>query len=101
MSEFAGRTAVVTGAGSGIGRALALGLARRGSVVAVSDVDAVGLAETTVQLAALGVRHRVDELDVTDRKAVLAYAEAITWHLNPGRRVLGPPLSILHRSRAG
>ncbi len=82
MSEFAGRTAVVTGAGSGIGRALALGLARRGAVVAVSDVDAVGLAETTTQLAALGVRHRVDELDVTDRKAVLAYADDVVGELD-------------------
>jgi NADP-dependent 3-hydroxy acid dehydrogenase YdfG len=77
VSEFAGRVAVVTGAGSGIGRALALGLARRGSVVAVSDVDASGLAETAAQLAALGVRHRSDELDVTDRKAVLAYADDV------------------------
>jgi NAD(P)-dependent dehydrogenase (short-subunit alcohol dehydrogenase family) len=77
MSEFAGRVAVVTGAGSGIGRALALDLARRGARLAVSDVDARGLAVTVGELAELGVEHRTDELDVTDRKAVLAYADDV------------------------
>ena len=67
MSEFGGRVAVVTGAGSGIGRALAIDLARRGARVAVSDVDEKGLAETVDQLADLGVEHRTDPLDVTDR----------------------------------
>jgi len=65
---------VVTGAGSGIGRALAVGLVQRGARVAVSDVDAHGLAET-VRL--IGHGHRTDPLDVTDRAAVLAYAEAV------------------------
>lgn len=77
VSEFAGRVAVVTGAGSGIGRALALGLARRGARVAVSDVDAAGLAVTVAGLAALGVEHRTDALDVTDRAGVLAYADDV------------------------
>lgn len=77
MSEFAGRVAVVTGAGSGIGRALALDLARRGAWLAVSDVDEAGLAETGARLAALGVEHRTDRLDVTDRAAVLAYADDV------------------------
>jgi NAD(P)-dependent dehydrogenase (short-subunit alcohol dehydrogenase family) len=77
MSEFGGRVAVVTGAGSGIGRALAIDLARRGARVAVSDVDEKGLAETVDQLAHLGVEHRTDPLDVTDRGAVLAYADEV------------------------
>jgi NADP-dependent 3-hydroxy acid dehydrogenase YdfG len=74
MSEFGGRVAVVTGAGSGIGRALAVGLVQRGARVAASDVDADGLAETA---RLMGHGHRTDLLDVTDRAAVLAYAEAV------------------------
>jgi len=74
MSEFGGRVAVVTGAGSGIGRALAVALVQRGARIAVSDVDANGLAETA---RLIGHGHRADPLDVTDRAAVLAYAEAV------------------------
>src|SRR6478752_4957343 len=74
MSAFGGRIAVVTGAGSGIGRALAVGLVQRGARVAASDVDADGLAETA---RLIGHGHRSDPVDVTDRAAVLAYAEAV------------------------
>ena len=62
MSTFTGKVAVVTGAGSGIGRALALELAGRGAKLALSDVDTAGLDET--------VRRLVDHtLDVVERVA--------------------------------
>ena len=45
MKELSGQVAAITGAGSGIGRALAVELSSRGCPVALSDVDEVGLAE--------------------------------------------------------
>jgi NAD(P)-dependent dehydrogenase (short-subunit alcohol dehydrogenase family) len=75
--EYRGRTAVVTGAGSGIGRGLATELARRGSNVAISDIDALGLAETAEACKKAGVDLRTYELDVADRGAVLQHAEEV------------------------
>ena len=72
---FGGRVAVVTGAGSGIGRALALQLVQEGARVAISDVDADGLARTAALAGGTGMR--TDRLDVADRSAVLAYADTI------------------------
>lgn len=80
MSEVKGKVAVVTGAASGIGRALALELARRGASLALSDVDEVGLAETMRGVEALGAAAHSARLDVSDRDAVLAYADAVVAH---------------------
>jgi NAD(P)-dependent dehydrogenase (short-subunit alcohol dehydrogenase family) len=76
--EYAGKTAVVTGAASGIGRALALELVRRGAQVAVSDIDEAELART-VELAGRqgGDQVRSYALDVADRAAFLAHAEDV------------------------
>ena len=71
------RTAVVTGAASGIGRATALELARRGAHLALADLDAAGLAETAAAAAALGVRATTHRLDVADRDAVADLPEAV------------------------
>ena len=80
MSDFAGKVVVITGAGSGIGRALALNLAQQGARLALSDFDSVGLAETVRQAEALGAEVRSDHLDVTQREAVLQYADTIAAH---------------------
>jgi NAD(P)-dependent dehydrogenase (short-subunit alcohol dehydrogenase family) len=77
VSEFAGKVCVITGAGSGIGRALALNLAGQGAKLALSDMDSVGLAETVRQVEALGADVKSDHLDVTQREAVLSYADAV------------------------
>jgi NAD(P)-dependent dehydrogenase (short-subunit alcohol dehydrogenase family) len=74
VSRFAGRTAVVTGAASGIGRALAWELAVRGATLAISDVDEAGLGDTAERARQIGATVRCDRLDVTDRDAVLGYA---------------------------
>lgn len=80
MSYFTGKVAVVTGAGSGIGQALAQALAARGATVAVCDVDATGLAETARRLKAVGATFRADHLDVTERERVLSYADDVATH---------------------
>jgi NAD(P)-dependent dehydrogenase (short-subunit alcohol dehydrogenase family) len=69
---IAGRVAVITGAGSGIGRAVAQSLAARGCHLAIADVDEAGLAETESLLAEAGVRVTRHRLDVTDAAAVAA-----------------------------
>src|ERR1700731_1909248 len=80
MEGFAGKVAVVTGAGSGVGQALAIELGRSGAKLAISDVDAEGLAQTEEQLKAIGAPVKTDRLDVTEREAFLAYAEAVNEH---------------------
>ena len=80
MEGFAGKVAAVTGAGSGIGQALALELARSGAAVAISDVDPEGLAQTEEQLNAIGASVRSDRLDVTEREAFHIYADQINEH---------------------
>jgi short-subunit dehydrogenase len=75
MKTLNDKVVVITGAGSGIGRALALNLARRGSLLALSDVDETGLAETVVQVQKAGaIKVRSDRLDVADRDAFGRYA---------------------------
>ena len=80
MQGFAGKVAVVTGAGSGIGQALAIELARSGAKLAISDVDVDGLAGTEERLKAIGALVKTDRLDVTEREAFLAYADAVNDH---------------------
>jgi NADP-dependent 3-hydroxy acid dehydrogenase YdfG len=80
MQGFAGKVAVVTGAGSGIGQALAIELARSGAKLAISDVDTEGLAGTEERLNAIGASVKADRLDVTEREAFIAYADAVKQH---------------------
>jgi NADP-dependent 3-hydroxy acid dehydrogenase YdfG len=80
MEGFAGKVAVVTGAGSGIGQALAVELARSGAKLAISDVDTEGLARTEERLKAIGAPVKADRLDVTERERFLAYADEVKNH---------------------
>ncbi len=80
MEGFAGKVCVVTGAGSGIGQALALELGRSGAKVAISDVDTEGLAVTEERLKAIGADVKADRLDVTEREAFELYADEVKEH---------------------
>jgi NADP-dependent 3-hydroxy acid dehydrogenase YdfG len=76
MKTFDGKVAAITGAGSGLGRALAIELAHRGAALALCDVDVAGLQQTTAGLPANGPRCTIAVVDVADRTAVFEWAEA-------------------------
>ncbi|EGD41141.1 SDR family NAD(P)-dependent oxidoreductase [Nocardioides sp. WG-D5] len=81
MKSFDDKVVVLTGAGSGIGRALALNLAGRGARLALSDVNEAGLAETVELAKQAGAREiKADKLDVADREAFTAYAADVIAH---------------------
>ena len=87
MEGFAGKVAVVTGAGSGIGQALAIELARSGAKVAISDINTEGLAVTEERLKAIGASVKADRLDVTEREAFELYADAVVEHFGKVNQV--------------
>jgi len=73
MADLKDRVIAVTGAGSGIGRALALGLARRGAKLALADKDGVGLGETSTMLG--NYPHCSMAIDVTDDAALKDFVD--------------------------
>lgn len=77
MRSFDGRVAAITGAGSGIGRALATELAGRGAHLALCDVDEVGLAETVALCEGQSVKVTSQRVDVADRAAVYEWADQV------------------------
>lgn len=79
MKSFTDRVAAITGAASGIGRSLAISLARKGCEVALSDVDERGLAETARLVSAAAPRIRVStkKVDVANVDVVRAWANAV------------------------
>ncbi|MEU6895497.1 SDR family NAD(P)-dependent oxidoreductase [Streptomyces sp. NPDC046557] len=74
--DLTGRTALVTGAASGIGRATAVLLSRAGAAVHCADRDATGLRETARLITEAGGKATTHTLDVTDRAALRAAVEA-------------------------
>jgi short-subunit dehydrogenase len=75
------RIAVVTGAASGIGRAITISLAKRGCHLALCDINEAGLAETAAMLNNPSIRCTTHRLDVADRTAVAALpAQVIQQH---------------------
>ncbi|MBQ0715350.1 SDR family NAD(P)-dependent oxidoreductase [Paraperlucidibaca wandonensis] len=77
MKDFKNKVAAITGAGSGMGRSLAVLLAARGCHVALSDINEKGLAETVKLLDGTGVKVTSQKLDVADKDAVFAWADKV------------------------
>jgi NAD(P)-dependent dehydrogenase (short-subunit alcohol dehydrogenase family) len=96
VGQFEGKVALVTGAGSGIGRASALAFAREGARVAVADIDEAHAHETVAQIEATGGKAFAATVDVSQAGQVQAFIERVVQtygrldcaHNNAG--ILGP-----------
>ncbi|MFN3712642.1 MAG: SDR family NAD(P)-dependent oxidoreductase [Alcanivoracaceae bacterium] len=77
MKSFRDRVAVITGAGSGIGRALAFELGAAGCKLALSDINEASVKQVAKELKDAGRNVIADRLDVADREAVYAYADKV------------------------
>jgi NAD(P)-dependent dehydrogenase (short-subunit alcohol dehydrogenase family) len=77
MPFLSNGVAVVTGAGSGIGRGLARQLAVAGSALALADIDGAGLEQTAASLSERGVQLTTHIVDVSDESAVQAFAQEV------------------------
>jgi NAD(P)-dependent dehydrogenase (short-subunit alcohol dehydrogenase family) len=75
MKSFNDKVAAITGAGSGMGRTLALNLAARKCHLALSDVNTAGLEQTAAAARAFGVKVTTAKVDVADRAAMYAWAD--------------------------
>lgn len=73
MMQLRDKVAVVTGAGGGIGRAIAISLAKRGCHLALADINEAGLQESQLLAREHGVRVTIHTLDVADRETVRTF----------------------------
>ncbi len=82
VRDLRGKTALVTGSASGIGRATALELARRGADLFLCDVSEDGLLETQRAIEALGRKAHARRVDVAEVEQMRAFAEFVHGHVD-------------------
>jgi NAD(P)-dependent dehydrogenase (short-subunit alcohol dehydrogenase family) len=82
VRDLTGKTVLVTGAGSGIGKETALAFARRGAHLVICDVNETGLADTAQQIGALGRDVLSRRVDVAQRDAVREFAAVVHQHVD-------------------
>jgi NAD(P)-dependent dehydrogenase (short-subunit alcohol dehydrogenase family) len=102
MGTYEGRVAVVTGGASGIGRGIAVELARRGASVAIADLHEERMAEVVAELEGLGAQAFAQRCDVSSDEDVDAFRDATYERFgqvdllcnNAGVAVSGPPWKV-------
>jgi NAD(P)-dependent dehydrogenase (short-subunit alcohol dehydrogenase family) len=77
VTSLHGKTALVTGAASGIGRETALALARRGADLVICDIDEAGLATAAAAIRALGREVQSERVDVSSAEQMAAFASSV------------------------
>lgn len=77
MEDFRGKVVVVTGAASGIGKAIALAFAREGSRLAISDIDEEGLARTEEEIRSMGREVYGQVVDVSNAQQVKGFCDMV------------------------
>jgi NAD(P)-dependent dehydrogenase (short-subunit alcohol dehydrogenase family) len=77
MKDFTGRVAAITGAASGIGRAVAVSLASEGCHLALSDIDERGLSETVAMCEGSGTKVSSQRVNVANRNEMFDWAEDV------------------------
>ena len=73
---YKGKTAVITGGASGVGRSLAFGLGRAGANVVIGDVDANAMESMAKDLSSEGISNRIERCDVTDKASLQSLLDA-------------------------
>jgi len=101
LSNLKGKTALVTGAASGIGRETAIAFARRGADLVICDIDEAGMEITAKEIRALGPEAYTHRVDVASAEEMEAFSEAVHARVpavdilmnNAGVAIGGPFLS--------